>query len=156
MKEATGQEPLTFTQGFNSLGIRHFRAEEFLYLGASHHAPKSAGYGLNEPPPKELWENIYQLAKVLDEIRERLGAPLRIISCYRSEAYNAAIGGARYSKHKQGIAGDIQSSRVSASQVYKVAKKLRDEGVFEGGIGRYSTFTHVDNRGKRADWDNRY
>ena len=32
-------------------------------------------------------------------------------------------------------------------------KQLRQQGIFEGGIGIYKTFVHVDVRGTRADWD---
>ena len=32
------------------------------------------------------------------------------------------------------------------------AETMRAEGFFAGGIGRYAGFTHVDTRGKAADW----
>ena len=67
---------VAFRQQFDGLGLRHFSADEFLAKGGSHSNPDSAAFGLNTDPPQNLWPNILPTARVLDELRERLGVPL--------------------------------------------------------------------------------
>jgi hypothetical protein len=144
----------TFCEGFRKLGIKHFGYKEFLYPGASHNNTASKGYGLNGSPPKRLWANIYQLALLADELRDRLNAPIRLLSVYRSERYNAAIGGAPLSQHKEGKAMDCTSPQKPVAELYRVALGARKDGLFKGGVGCYSkaNFLHIDTRGKNADW----
>ena len=40
----------------------------------------------------------------------------------------------------------------SSYTVTRIAKSIRQEGRFQGGIGRYSAFTHMDTRGYNVDW----
>ena len=144
----------TFSDGFHRLGIRHFSYREFLYLGAGHNDTRSRGYGLTGTPPKRLWPDIFRLALLADDLRDRLKAPIRLLSVYRSERYNAAIGGAPVSMHKEGKAMDCASPQKPASELYRVALGARKDGLFKGGIGYYekANFVHVDIRGKKADW----
>jgi len=145
----------TFSEGFQKLRLQHFTAREFLTLGAGHYNTRSRGYGLNNHPPRVLWAKLYQLARVLDEIRERLNEPIKLHSVYRSERYNAAIGGAPISRHKLGQAADISCPTKSSTALWAVCIQARRDEIFEGGIGLYDTFVHIDIRGKRANWDRR-
>jgi uncharacterized protein YcbK (DUF882 family) len=43
----------------------------------------------------------------LQALRDRVGKPLIIRSAYRSPEHNRAVGGAKASKHMQGIAFDV-------------------------------------------------
>ena len=43
----------------------------------------------------------------LQALRDRLGKPLIVLSAYRSPEHNRAVGGAKASKHMEGIAFDI-------------------------------------------------
>lgn len=133
------------------LRLRHFQPQEFLALGSGHFG-SGAAHGLNTAPPESLWPNIVPTALVLDALRDRLGAPLRINSAYRSPAYNSAIGGESRSWHMQFRACDITADGVSPQKVADTARKMRDEGLFLGGIGRYAGFTHIDTRGANVDW----
>ena len=133
------------------LNLRHFDAKEFLALGSGHFSG-GRGHGLNTAPPESLWPNIVATAEVLDALRERLGAPIQINSAYRSPGYNRAIGGESQSWHMQFRACDITASGVSAARVADAVQKMRDQGMFRGGIGRYASFTHVDTRGVNANW----
>lgn len=125
-------------------GVRYFTADEVFYRGA-----RDAKLQLNTDPPRALWPSLLAVVKVADEARHRLGKPLRINSAYRSPAYNRAISGAKFSQHTQGGALDLSGSPTT---VHKILTQLRKEGFFKGGIGKYRTFTHVDVRGKNADW----
>jgi hypothetical protein len=143
----------SFENFFNALGMRHFRANEFLYLGDAHDDQDSPALGLNCLPPPELWPNIVPTARVLDELRARLDAPVILNSVYRAPAYNTAIGGVHDSQHMAFRAADLVVRSASApSDWAAVLKQMRTEGVFHGGIGVYNTFVHLDTRGTNADW----
>jgi uncharacterized protein YcbK (DUF882 family) len=91
---------------------------------------------------------------VLDRIRAEIGHPIVLTSVYRSPEYNATLkGAAKASQHTQFRAADFMvPGHGGAADWHKVAKKLRDGGLFSGGIGKYKTFVHVDTRGVNADW----
>lgn len=110
----------------------------------------------NELPPREYWPRIEAVLKVADEIRHRLGKPLHCInSAYRSPAYNAACSGtATFSQHLENRALDLMFVGGSGAAA-EVARKLREEKLFRGGIGVYDDFIHIDTRGRNADWDSR-
>ena len=40
----------------------------------------------------------------------------------------------------------------SNRKAWEVARRLRNERFFRGGIGLYPTFIHVDTRGYNANW----
>ncbi len=67
----------------------------------------AARLGIDNDPPPEVVENLYLLAMALEDVRERLGAPIVISSGYRSPALNEAVGGAPNSAHVLGFAADI-------------------------------------------------
>jgi len=135
-----------------SLSLRNFSAGEFLAMGGSNGNPNSSCYQRNTPPPQALWPNIIETARVLDEVRERLGVSITLSSVYRNESYNSCIGGASLSQHKRFNACDFTASGKSPREVTKALFKLRGEGFFRGGIGIYQSFTHVDTRGHNAEW----
>ena len=81
----------------------------------------------------------------LDQLREKLGLPLRITSGYRCVQHNRAIGGADHSFHKAGLAADIMCHgddyrHTLLNYVFKM---------HFGGIGIYKRHIHVDMRMKR-------
>ena len=127
--------------------IDHFGPHELLVKGGSH-----ATNGLNTDPPERLWPNAIALVNLLETIRKSFGRRTRLNSVYRSKAYNTAIRGAKHSQHMDFTAADIVVDGVSTAEVAKLARRLRSEGVFKGGIGKYRSFTHVDVRGHNANW----
>jgi uncharacterized protein YcbK (DUF882 family) len=91
-----------------------------------------------------------ELVDVLQKIRTHFGKPVTITSAYRTPGRNKAVGGETYSRHLYGMAADIKVSGVSPSKVSMYAEKLLPG---KGGIGTYSTFTHVDVRAKKSRWN---
>jgi N-acetylmuramoyl-L-alanine amidase len=92
-------------------------------------------------------------AQMADEIRHRLGRPIRILSAYRNAAYNTCIGGESASYHMQFNALDITTDGASAIALRDIARSVRaSNSGFTGGIGLYSTFIHIDTRGYEANW----
>ena len=136
-------------KGFQRLldkwGVKNFTAREFFYRGASDERLQ-----LNTDPPAELWPNMEQTAKVLDEARRRLKAPIRLTSIFRSEAYNRRIGGVRNSSHRLFNAADCVTEH--PAKLYLLLMDMRREGLFKGGLGLYRSFVHLDTRGHNATW----
>ena len=90
-----------------------------------------------------------KLCYVLEAIRAYFGKPVVVTSGYRTPEYNAIVGGAAKSRHMLGIAADIQISGVKPADVAAYARTLMPT---YGGIGIYSTFTHIDIRSDIANW----
>ena len=107
----------------------------------------------NNIPPKSMWDSMMPTLQAADKLAVALGCDLKeICSAYRSPAYNARCPGAKpRSYHQQNVALDLMFN-TSQSRVSRVARELRNNGLFKGGVGRYSIFTHIDTRGYNADW----
>ena len=104
-------------------------------------------------PPKQLWKNMVPTLKAVDKVGAQIGRPVKeVISAYRSPSYNARCAGARRgSWHQSNVAVDVKFP-VSSWTVSKTARSLRSRGLCQGGVGHYSSFTHIDTRGQNVDW----
>ncbi|WP_227268408.1 N-acetylmuramoyl-L-alanine amidase [Roseobacter weihaiensis] len=143
-----------FTAFLEPLGLRHFTPSELLFLGNAHGGSGACG-GLNGLPPRDLWTNVVPTISMLDEIRARLGAPVRVFSAYRNDAYNACISGAANSHHKQFRAIDFTASAGTPEIWRRIAADIRaSDSRYAGGIGKYisGNFVHIDTRGQNSDW----
>lgn len=90
-----------------------------------------------------------ELVNVLQKIRTHFGKSVTITSAYRTPTKNKACGGSPYSQHLYGRAADVKISGVSPKKVAAYAETLLKN---KGGIGIYSTFTHIDVRSTKARW----
>jgi hypothetical protein len=146
--KALGPQVRDYVVFLQRLRLRHIKVEQII----EPHL-RRRGNVQNTIPPKQLWRAMAPTLKATDLVARQLGEPVHnIISAYRSPAYNARCPGAsRNSYHVRNMALDLQF-RSSPRRVAMVARELRDKGVFSGGVGRYSGFTHIDTRGRKADW----
>lgn len=122
--------------------------------------PSSKNFKLEEfackdgtPVPEEFYGNVQELMNNLEVIREHFGGlyPIRINSGYRTPEYNKKVGGASKSQHLTASAADIIMS-ITPSVVQDAIEQLqKDEKIKQGGLGRYSVFTHYD-IGKYRNW----
>ncbi|OUV10655.1 MAG: hypothetical protein CBC46_11210 [Verrucomicrobiaceae bacterium TMED86] len=114
---------------------------------------KKKGSVWNALPPRSMWRNMGTSLKVTDKIAAQVGTPVReVTSAYRSPAYNRRCPGAKsQSWHMKNCALDLKFATYT-SRVAAAARYLRSKGVFKGGVGRYSSFIHVDTRGHNVDW----
>jgi lysozyme len=135
-----------------TLALRFFQPHELRFMGGAHYDHRSRAHGLNTLPPRELWDNIITAARVADMARAEMGTPIRILSAYRSPAYNRAIGGAKFSQHLEFCALDLTPLDGRVGVLLRILKRLRKEGHFTGGIGSYTGFVHIDNRGHNVDF----
>jgi zinc D-Ala-D-Ala carboxypeptidase len=103
-------------------------------------------------PYPEQWieERLRPLCVVLEVVRFEVGGghrPLLIVSGYRTDHYNALIGGAPRSQHPKGRAVDFTIPGVKPFIVQELVQKIDEAGRIRiGGLGRYAGFTHIDIR----------
>lgn len=111
------------------------------------------GFVQNTLPPRYMWRNIASTLRVVDQLSDRLDMPLHeMVSAYRCPAYNALLPGAKSnSYHLRNNATDLRFP-CSPVRVAHMAREMRKEGIFLGGVGLYADFVHVDTRGRDADW----
>jgi len=143
--ESSGFDHAGFEAFINGLGLRHFSPGEFLVLGNQNTSGPCAGK--NTLPPQSLWPRLAQTARMLDEIRHRLNAPVFISSAYRSPAYNSCIGGAQQSQHMNFNALDWRCTTGTPANWFAVANQVRaSSSAYSGFIQQYDTFVHIDTR----------
>jgi uncharacterized protein YcbK (DUF882 family) len=106
----------------------------------------------NTLPPEDMWKNIVRPAQILDMLRESFQKPVSIHSTYRSPAYNTGVGGASQSQHLQFNAIDFSISGVTPGRCFNRLQAWRDAGLWKGGLGKYPTFVHIDERGNDSTW----
>ena len=116
----------------------------------------SANFRVNEFACSDASDTIFispELVTVLQKIRDHFGKPVKINSAYRTPTKNKAVGGAAYSQHLYGMAADIvvgSGTGVVAPNVVAAYAETLLPG--KGGIGIYSTFTHIDVRKVKSRW----
>ena len=100
-----------------------------------------------------IFQNIFELAKNLQVLRDEVKKPIKITSGYRPAEHNAKIGGATKSRHITGEAADLKIEGYTPKQVAAIIEKLIAAGKMkQGGLGIYSTWIHYDVRGTAARW----
>ena len=98
--------------------------------------------GIKNMPTEEEYKNMVILCeKVLQPIRDTLGKPVKINSCYRGKQLNEAVGGAKTSQHCSGQAADIEIMGMSN---YDLAVWIRDNLDFDQLILEYATNLSAD------------
>jgi len=111
------------------------------------------------PYPDAWADRLAALMSQLDIIRGLWGGPLRVVSGYRSPAWNTRVGGAGASQHMEGRAADIaplvpaDSTETCCADLHARILRAISTGQLElvGGLGLYRGWVHVDVRPKPAD-----
>ncbi len=110
--------------------------------------------GARIPESRDITYGIIRIARVMEEVRSRLGNRQIIVnSWYRDPASNRAVGGARYSRHMSGDAVDFV---VVGMHAYTVYDELNRWWGSRGGLASASIFTHIDARAYYARWSYGY
>lgn len=107
--------------------------------------------------PLSVKKNVNSLIKELNVIQKAIGKDkkLTVSSGYRSPQLNSKVpGAAKNSFHIKGLAVDLQSKYISPGELANQIEKLISQGkIKQGGLGRYSSWTHYDTRGTKARWN---
>lgn len=112
----------------------------------------SAHFKVNEFACSDGSDTIFisrDLIGILEQVRTHFNVPVTVVSGYRTDTYNKKIGGAEYSQHKYGTAADIRVANNSPTRVAEYVNSIMPN---TGGIGIYSTFTHIDVRMNKSRW----
>lgn len=86
-----------------------------------------------------------ELIEVLEKIRNHFNAPVIINSGYRTPSWNSKVNGSGNSYHCKGMAADIVVKGHNSEEVAKYADSIMEQG----GVIRYTNFTHIDIREER-------
>lgn len=122
---------------------KNFRPSEF-------HCNCGGAYCDGSPPDPAATRH---LAWTLQLIRDFVHVPLKINSGFRCEKYNEKVGGSTGSKHKLGIAADLNARGIQPKKLHAAIEELVKAGkIPPGGLGLYSSFVHYDIRPGRARW----
>lgn len=143
-----GRNLTNYVNYINSLKLKNISAQDVIEAHA-----KKRNNVWNRLPPRQWWTRMGYTLRVVDRVSSEMKVPVKeIVSAYRTPAYNARCGGAkRQSWHQANVAVDVRFD-TSARKVSSAARSLRDRGLFKGGVGSYSSFTHIDTRGQNANW----
>jgi uncharacterized protein YcbK (DUF882 family) len=125
-------------------GITRFTPTELCQVGRI-----ASGVTL-QAPPCDLWSNIIPTLRVAEWLRGYFAKPVIVNSGYRDRIYNRAVGSTDTSQHIRFTALDIRVPGVTSDEIVRVLEAHEDRDRL--GIGRYSTFVHIDTRGQRARW----
>lgn len=102
-------------------------------------------------PSEWITERLSLLCAELEILRKVWNKPIKILSGYRTPAYNTKIHGAPKSQHMLGKAGDCVVEGISPDIVRDKAVEMVKAGELKyiKGIGKYPGFTHLDIRNEK-------
>jgi len=137
-------------------GIEHFSADELVeHTRSDWPGPRIF------PPRERLLDHIIPTVKIADEIRDRWGEPVVVISGYRAPYYNdELVEGSDRSQHMAFRALDLRPADGQIDDfidlVEEIVQARRDDGQIIGR-GLYSTFIHIDtgHYTYQRNWDQR-
>lgn len=93
-------------------------------------------------PPDEYFQNILNLAKELQKVRDKIKLPIIVNSGWRTIEHNKHVGGEVNSQHLTGKAADVYCPKLETK---KFNIYLAKYGGFNG-FGIANSYTHVDIR----------
>lgn len=109
----------------------------------------AARLGIDNSIPKELMQNVVDLATWLQILRNRLtkhlDKPVSIIvsSGYRCPKLNKAIGGSATSSHMSALAADIKVPGVSVDSLFELIRELMQDMPADQVIHEFGRWVHV-------------
>lgn len=105
------------------------------------------------PTDAGVIKNILAIAKELDKIRKKWGAPIGVTSWYRPAAVNAEVGGVSNSQHIMGGAVDVYDISGRAQEFETFLDREWGDRALGRGVASGRGFTHLDLRLGRLRWD---
>lgn len=121
--------------------MKYFKLEEFTY---SLTAQK---LGIANVPSAEAVKNLKKLvSNVLDPLREAWRGPIIVTSGYRCETLNKAVGGAKASYHRLGMAADVRPKNGLLDKLYALIEDMFCQGkigLSECYIDRRRGYIHI-------------
>lgn len=113
----------------------HFTLEEMSL------STTGARLGLDNTIPVPLISNARMVAERLEKVRAHFGQPVRVLSCYRAPAVNAAVGGSKTSAHRFALAADFIAGSAPLIAVARwCAENIED---FDQVIYEFGQWVHI-------------
>ena len=110
----------------------HFTLEELTYTDHRQ---------FDNTPDEAAAANLRRLARLLEDVRSLLAAPLLINSAYRSKAVNDAVGSKDTSQHRLGCAADFRVSGMTPDQVVRAI--VKSPLPYDQIIREFDRWTHI-------------
>lgn len=137
-------------QPINIPGIGTVYLNDSITPGGNFSWAEATKGGQRIPVSSTISRNIVETAKVMQEVRYKLGnRSITVNSWYRDPVTNRRVGGASRSRHLQGDAVDFVVQGISP---LKVNRELDSWWGSQGGLASATVFTHLDMRNYRARW----
>jgi hypothetical protein len=109
------------------------------------HSDTAKRLGIDNTPNGGQTERIKTTAqKIFEPLRLALGVPIYISSCFRSEALNKAIGGAKNSRHMTGEAMDLDAEKYGQTTNKAIFEYIKDNLEFDQLIWEFGTDTEPE------------
>jgi len=89
---------------------------------------------------------LIELVVLFERIRAMYGLPIEINSAYRTIKYNKQVKGSSNSQHLYGKALDLQPPKAISLEKFYADIRVNVAKLGIRGLGKYSTFVHVDIR----------
>lgn len=106
-------------------------------------------YNVIEPYP-EYWNNVVNLAKLIQPIRDKFGRPIKVESWFRIAEYNPIVGGGSDSQHLIANAFDtVKPSNATLQQYLDEVRKTDATGI---GIMKRGLHIDLKKNVKRREW----
>ena len=119
-------------------------------------------YKIDNKIPEKYLNNVKELAKHLQIIRDMWGDSIIISSGYRSKSLNSKVGGAKTSLHLHGLAADFSAKDKSKNgELFNSIKALIKGGklkirslIWEYGDSKNPSWIHLDINGEGHTYKN--
>jgi len=109
------------------------------------HSDTAKRLGISNEPNGGQTERIKTTAlKIFEPLREALKVPIYISSCFRSEALNKAMKGAKNSQHMTGEAMDLDAEKFGGTTNKEIFDYIKDHLEFDQLIWEAGTDTEPD------------
>ncbi len=148
-KEPSDPSDPYYAGGFDKKGQLLKLSPGILNTPVSEHF-KVSEFACNNADYRQFVRIHPDLVKLLEKIRTKVGSAIHLTNAHRPWPHNRAVGGEINSQHIAGLAADIYCDDISIGQLHAICDEIVGD---TGGVGRYSTFVHVDARGSAARWD---
>ena len=113
----------------------HFSLDEFTQ------SEVASERGIDNTPPESLLSVLKYTAENAELVRDFLGQPMHINSCYRCEALNQAVGGVTGSAHLSGYAIDFTCPDFGSP--LWIVKALETSGIRFDQVIEEGTWVHI-------------
>lgn len=121
----------------------HFSVSEF------EKSETAVRKGIDNSIPDELMSNAYKTATLMEKVRDLLGHPITVNSCYRSPRVNKAVGGSTTSEHMQALACDFVCPEFGTPN--DICHAIMDSDIDYGQLIEEGTWVHISVKGRHEN-----